>query len=199
MPPFVAPMSSLSAVVLEAWRRDGCRARRSTSRWSKDQPPSLSTAALPSGDRRPGGTLHRRAHACAVSWATQRHDPDGRVSRILPAKRAVLLSDGLRLIYDHLIVAAGATQSHFGNDAWAAHAPGLKTLADAFAIRRHAHPEPLRGVGSRCCRFAARQTTAILRPSAATTPWSTSKRRSARCASAASSPGFFGCSRTSIS
>jgi len=61
----------------------------------------------------------------------------GEVSDILPAERAVLLRDGLRLDYDHLIVAAGATHSYFGNDAWAAHAPGLKTLADAFAIRRH--------------------------------------------------------------
>ena len=39
------------------------------------------------------------------------------------------------LAYDHLIVAAGATHSYFGHDDWAAHAPGLKTLADAFAIR----------------------------------------------------------------
>ena len=61
----------------------------------------------------------------------------GEVTDILPAERAVLLRDGLRLQYDHLIVAAGATHSYFGNDAWAAHAPGLKTLADAFAIRRH--------------------------------------------------------------
>jgi len=49
--------------------------------------------------------------------------------------RQVLL-DGLEpLGYDHLIVAAGATHSYFGHDEWAAHAPGLKTLADAFAIR----------------------------------------------------------------
>ncbi|MCU4117962.1 NAD(P)/FAD-dependent oxidoreductase [Variovorax sp. N23] len=61
----------------------------------------------------------------------------GEVTDILPAERAVLLRDGLRISYDHLIVAAGATHSYFGNDAWAAHAPGLKTLADAFAIRRH--------------------------------------------------------------
>jgi NADH dehydrogenase len=61
----------------------------------------------------------------------------GEVTDILPAERAVLLRDGLRIGYDHLIVAAGATHSYFGNDAWAAHAPGLKTLADAFAIRRH--------------------------------------------------------------
>ncbi|HEU4457727.1 MAG TPA: NAD(P)/FAD-dependent oxidoreductase [Methylibium sp.] len=41
-----------------------------------------------------------------------------------------------RIAYDHLIVAAGATHSYFGHDEWAVHAPGLKTLADAFDIRR---------------------------------------------------------------
>ncbi len=41
-----------------------------------------------------------------------------------------------RVGYDHLIVAAGATHSYFGHDDWATHAPGLKTLADAFEIRR---------------------------------------------------------------
>ncbi len=39
------------------------------------------------------------------------------------------------LSFDHLIVAAGSTHSYFGNDAWAAHAPGLKTLRDAMALR----------------------------------------------------------------
>lgn len=51
------------------------------------------------------------------------------------AARAVQLNDGARLPYDHLIVAAGATHSYFGHDAWSAFAPGLKTLADAFDIR----------------------------------------------------------------
>ena len=51
------------------------------------------------------------------------------------AARRVLLDAGQALEYDHLIVAAGATHSYFGHDDWAAHAPGLKTLADAFAIR----------------------------------------------------------------
>jgi NADH dehydrogenase len=51
--------------------------------------------------------------------------------------RRVVLDDGSALAYDHLIVAAGATHSYFGHDDdWAPHAPGLKTLADAFDIRQ---------------------------------------------------------------
>jgi len=38
--------------------------------------------------------------------------------------------------YDYLVVATGTTHSYFGNDAWAEFAPGLKTLDDAFEIRR---------------------------------------------------------------
>jgi NADH:ubiquinone reductase (H+-translocating) len=51
------------------------------------------------------------------------------------AQRRVLLDGEQFLVYDHLIVAAGATHSYFGHDEWAAHAPGLKTLDDAFKIR----------------------------------------------------------------
>src|SRR5262245_54149265 len=57
------------------------------------------------------------------------------VTAIDAADRSVVLDDGERLDYDHLIVAAGAGHSYFGHDEWAAHAPGLKTLADAFDIR----------------------------------------------------------------
>ena len=57
------------------------------------------------------------------------------VTGIDVAARRVLLDGGDTLEYDHLIVAAGATHSYFGHDDWAAHAPGLKTLADAFGIR----------------------------------------------------------------
>jgi NADH dehydrogenase len=57
------------------------------------------------------------------------------VRSIDPASRELLLDDGDRIGYDHLIVAAGATHSYFGHDEWAAHAPGLKTLADAFDMR----------------------------------------------------------------
>jgi len=50
--------------------------------------------------------------------------------------RLVALEDGSALAYDALIVAAGATHSYFGHDAWARFAPGLKTLDDAMEIRR---------------------------------------------------------------
>jgi NADH dehydrogenase len=42
------------------------------------------------------------------------------------------------LAYDFLILAAGVTHSYFGNSAWEAHAPGLKTIEDALEIRRRA-------------------------------------------------------------
>ena len=57
------------------------------------------------------------------------------VTDIDAGAHAVVLDDGQRIDYDHLIVAAGATHSYFGQDQWAAHAPGLKTLADAFDLR----------------------------------------------------------------
>jgi len=37
--------------------------------------------------------------------------------------------------YDRLIVAAGAGQSYFGNDHFAEHAPGMKTIDDALELR----------------------------------------------------------------
>ncbi|UGB38336.1 NAD(P)/FAD-dependent oxidoreductase [Frateuria soli] len=40
------------------------------------------------------------------------------------------------LDYDFLVIATGATHAYFGHDEWARWAPGLKTLDDAFAIRR---------------------------------------------------------------
>ncbi|QOF76840.1 NAD(P)/FAD-dependent oxidoreductase [Variovorax sp. 38R] len=58
------------------------------------------------------------------------------VTGIDPAARSIQLADGSHVAYDHLIVAAGATHSYFGHDEWAPAAPGLKTLADAFEIRR---------------------------------------------------------------
>jgi NADH:ubiquinone reductase (H+-translocating) len=60
----------------------------------------------------------------------------GEVTAIDAAGRTVSMDGAGNIAYDHLIVASGATHSYFGNDQWAAHAPGLKTLEDAFAIRR---------------------------------------------------------------
>jgi NADH:quinone reductase (non-electrogenic) len=51
------------------------------------------------------------------------------------ARRTVVLRDG-ELEYDYLIVAAGGRPNYFGHDAWARHAPGLKTMEDALGIRR---------------------------------------------------------------
>ncbi|MFC3148548.1 NAD(P)/FAD-dependent oxidoreductase [Piscinibacterium candidicorallinum] len=57
----------------------------------------------------------------------------------VPAREVLIDGEGEtgreRIPYDHLIVAAGATHSYFGRDDWAEHAPGLKTLDDAYAIR----------------------------------------------------------------
>lgn len=58
------------------------------------------------------------------------------VSDIKPGEKLVEFTDGKTLAYDYLIVATGATHSYFGNDAWANVAPGLKTVEDAFEIRR---------------------------------------------------------------
>ena len=51
------------------------------------------------------------------------------------ASRTVKADGGL-LSYDFLIVATGAAHAYFGHDAWAARAPGLKTLDDALEMRR---------------------------------------------------------------
>ncbi len=71
--------------------------------------------------------LFRRQANVTVLMAT--------VTGLDAARKVIFLQDGQALGYDHLIVAAGATHSYFGHDDWAAHAPGLKTLDDAFLIR----------------------------------------------------------------
>lgn len=51
-------------------------------------------------------------------------------------KREVVVSEGGRLRYDHLIVAAGSRNFYFGHDEWTPHAHGLKTVEEATKIRQ---------------------------------------------------------------
>lgn len=60
----------------------------------------------------------------------------GEISSIDPENRLVFIDDCEALSYDYLVLATGATHSYFGNDEWAEHAPGLKTIEDALDIRR---------------------------------------------------------------
>ncbi|MGH8663398.1 MAG: NAD(P)/FAD-dependent oxidoreductase [Burkholderiales bacterium] len=60
----------------------------------------------------------------------------GEAQRVDPAARCVILENGEALGYDRLIIATGATDSYFGHDEWRDFAPGLKTLEDAFEVRR---------------------------------------------------------------
>src|SRR5207245_11254047 len=59
----------------------------------------------------------------------------GEVVSVDVSRRVVVLSDG-EMPDDYLILATGATHSYFEHDAWARHAPGLKSIEDALEIRR---------------------------------------------------------------
>ncbi len=52
-----------------------------------------------------------------------------------PERRTLELDNGEQLEYDSLIVACGARTSYFGHDEWREVTCGLKTLADALALR----------------------------------------------------------------
>src|SRR5260370_18921269 len=63
----------------------------------------------------------------------------GEVTGVDQAERCVIGRDAdrenVRIHYDYLIVATGAGPSYFGHDEFSKYAPGLKSLADAVAIR----------------------------------------------------------------
>lgn len=59
----------------------------------------------------------------------------GEVSEVLLDDRVVLLADGTRLPYDHVVIATGAATSDFGVEGVAEHALGLKELSDATRLR----------------------------------------------------------------
>lgn len=51
-------------------------------------------------------------------------------------EKRLVVCDHVHIEYDYLLVASGAKGSYFGRDEWEKHAPGLKSLADAIAIRQ---------------------------------------------------------------
>lgn len=59
-----------------------------------------------------------------------------KVTGVEADEKLVHLNDKTSIAYDTLVLATGARHSYFGNDAWEAYAPGLKTLEDATAIRQ---------------------------------------------------------------
>ena len=78
--------------------------------------------------------------AAPIRWALRKqHNARvvlGEAVDLDPSRRRVALADGEWLEYDTLVVATGARHHYFGNDAWEARAPGLKTVEDATEMRR---------------------------------------------------------------
>ena len=60
---------------------------------------------------------------------------NGTVTGVDADGQTVMIGDR-RIKYDYLVLATGAGHGYFGHDEWAAHAPGLKFVDDAIAIRR---------------------------------------------------------------
>jgi len=58
-----------------------------------------------------------------------------KVVEINKETQTIQLETGESLNFDFLILAPGAQYNYFGNDEWADHAPGLKTLDNALEIR----------------------------------------------------------------
>jgi NADH dehydrogenase len=89
----------------------------------------VATATLSAGDiASPIRWILRGAHNVRVLL--------GEAARIDVANHRVELTDGAALEYDQLIVATGSSHTYFGHPEWEPAAPGLKTLEDAFEIRR---------------------------------------------------------------
>jgi NADH dehydrogenase len=73
--------------------------------------------------------LAKQKNATVLLGEVIRIDLDGRTLTHHVLGRETVTS------YDTLLVAAGATQSYFGNDQFAAYAPGMKSIDDALELR----------------------------------------------------------------
>jgi NADH:ubiquinone reductase (H+-translocating) len=88
----------------------------------------VATAALSPADiSAPIRSIVRDQKNCEVVLAE--------VLGIEPDRRRLRLRGG-SVEYDYLVLAAGATHAYFGHEAWAAIAPGLKSIEDATELRR---------------------------------------------------------------
>ncbi len=88
----------------------------------------VATAALgPSHVAQPIRHILRHAKNVTVYW--------DEVTGIDRSERLIHTQSGQLLPFDFLVLATGATHSYFGRDDWAQHAPGLKSIEDAFALR----------------------------------------------------------------
>ena len=56
--------------------------------------------------------------------------------RAIDRDARVVITDGVNVPFDYLVIATGATHSYFGHDEWAPFAPGLKGIEDATRTRR---------------------------------------------------------------
>jgi NADH dehydrogenase len=91
----------------------------------------VATGVLSEGDIAPPirDVLRHQRNTSVVLGEVVDVDVDGRELTIDTVGRE------LRLSYDSLIIATGASQSYFGHDEYARHAPGMKTIDDALELR----------------------------------------------------------------
>ena len=59
----------------------------------------------------------------------------GNVTSVNKQQHHLTLDSGKQIDFDYLILAPGAQYNYFGNDNWAEHAPGLKSIGDALQVR----------------------------------------------------------------
>lgn len=88
----------------------------------------VATAALSPGDiATPARQMFRNSPATRLLLGT--------VTGV-DTQRQLVSTQTLKIAYDYLVLATGATHSYFGKEEWAPFAPGLKRVEDALEIRR---------------------------------------------------------------
>jgi NADH dehydrogenase FAD-containing subunit len=117
--------------------QQNCAGDRGADRSHQAQ--SLSAFSLPGSDLGFGARPDRIAHPRHITEQQKHNGHLGEVTGVDTDARQVLVSNADRkqvpLTYDYLILATGVQQSYFGHDEYSAHAPSLKNLADAVAVR----------------------------------------------------------------